>query len=800
MKMNFNKIGLLVAIGLTVSALTAQTNERYARVQISLKDKTMPELAALGLETDHGIYLPGNSFTTELPARDIARLRTAGVTLTVLVPDVQQQYLERNAATPAANPRGNTCFQTEKGRKYPTPANYTYGTMGGYHTYAQMLAVLDDMAAKFPNLITKRAEVSDSIKTHEGRPLWYVKISDNPNTTESDEKEVLYTALHHAREPNGLSQMLFYMWYLLENYETNPEVRYIVDNEELYFVPCINPDGYIYNETIAPDGGGFWRKNRRNNGNGSYGVDLNRNYGYRWGYDNQGSSPNSQSDTYRGPYGFSEPETRIMRDFCRKHNFLFSQNYHTFSNLLIYPWAYSDTPADSVMVKYAQLFVRENNYHAGTTSETVGYPVNGSSDDWMYGEVGSFSFTPEVGLTGFWPTFSEIEGLNRENVWLNLATALCALKYGELSYENSLSEADKNVNVDFEIRRYGLLFGPMSVSIKPLSSNITGVGAPKTFNLQLFESKKDAIAITLKPDIKPGEKVTFLLQLDNGFYVQSDTLQKIYVGSAGNADKQIFVENGDNVGGWENDGGTWGTTTKYFVSPPSSITDSPAGDYEPGAFSAFTLKTPVQIPANALGARLRFFGRWAMEEDLTYVQVYAEGSNGTTTALCGLYTEEGSIDQALGEPVYDGFQSAWVEESMSLTEFIGQSVSIKFFFFAGGLGAYDGFYFDDLRIEYVDPVVGLVALPLESFALQQNRPNPANEETLIRWEQNLPAVDAVLEVNDALGKRVVTRTVNLKTEQAIRLDTRAWAPGVYTYRLRLTDGSGTAAKKMIVVH
>lgn len=800
MIINFNKLFALAALVLTGSMLTAQTNERYARVQISLENKTMAELAALGLETDHGIYLPGRSFTAEIPQASLPSLRAAGFGVTVLVPDVEQQYLERNAAMPSVLPRGNGCVETETGRTYPTPVNYTYGSMGGYHTYTELLAVLDDMAAKYPKLITVRAPISDTIKTHGGRPLWFVKVSDNPNVKEDDEKEVLYTALHHAREPNGLSQMIFYLWYLLENYDNNEEVRYIVDNLELYFIPCINPDGYTYNESIAPNGGGFWRKNRRDNGNGSFGIDLNRNYGYQWGFNNAGSSPNSQSDLYRGPSAFSEPETRMVRDFCLKHNFLFTQNYHTFSNLLIYPWAYSDSPADSIMVKYARLFVRENNYTPGTTSETVGYPVNGSSDDWMYGTNSTFSFTPEVGLTGFWPTYDEIEGLNRENAWLNLATALCALRFGELTFDNKVSVAQKDLNIDFEIQRFGLLFGPLTVSLKPISNNIASVGAPKVFNLQLFETQKEAIALTLSPDIKPGAEVVFLLQLNNGFYTKVDTLRKIYVGSAGPADKQVFVESGENINHWENDGGEWGSTTEHFVSPPSSITDTPGRNYESGAFSALTLKTPVQIPASALGARLRFFGRWEMEEDLTYVQVYAEGSNGVTTALCGLYTEAGSIDQAPGEPVYDGFQLSWVEENMNLSEFIGQTVTLKFFFFAGGQASYDGFYFDDLRIEYVDPTIGVVTLPLDQFGLNQNQPNPANAETIIRWDNELPGSSATLVVTDGLGNTVLERAVNLKTEKQVRVDTRQWATGVYTYRLRPETGASTPAKKMIVVH
>src|SRR5690606_2209606 len=115
-------------------------------------------------------------------------------------------------------------------------------------------------------------------------------ISDQPDV-DQDEPEVLYDALHHAREPASLSQLIFYMWYLLENYGTNDEVTYLVDSTEMYFVPCVNPDGYVYNWNNHPTGGGMWRKNRRVNGNGTFGVDLNRNYGHEWGYNNTGSSP-----------------------------------------------------------------------------------------------------------------------------------------------------------------------------------------------------------------------------------------------------------------------------------------------------------------------------------------------------------------------------------------------------------------------------------------------------------------------------------------------------------------------------
>src|SRR6185295_2157584 len=130
------------------------------------------------------------------------------------------------------------------------PSHFSLGSMGGYLTYQEMLDNLDSMFSNFPNLITIRQQVGTGTSI-EGRPLYYVKISDNPTVSEP-EPQMLYTALHHAREPESLSQLIYYMWYLLENYSSSSLVQNIVNNSELYFIPCINPDGYVYNETIAP--------------------------------------------------------------------------------------------------------------------------------------------------------------------------------------------------------------------------------------------------------------------------------------------------------------------------------------------------------------------------------------------------------------------------------------------------------------------------------------------------------------------------------------------------------------------
>ena len=119
-----------------------------------------------------------------------------------------------------------------------------------------MLDALDDMAIQYPTLITPRTGIS-TFMTHENRPIYHVKISDNPMTDDATEPNVLYTAIHHAREPLSMTQTIFYMWYLLENYASDDEVKFLVDNTEMYFVPCINPDGYIENESNDPGGFGM---------------------------------------------------------------------------------------------------------------------------------------------------------------------------------------------------------------------------------------------------------------------------------------------------------------------------------------------------------------------------------------------------------------------------------------------------------------------------------------------------------------------------------------------------------------
>jgi hypothetical protein len=270
--------------------------------------------------------------------------------------------------------------------------------LGDYHTYAEMESVLTALATNYPDL----ASLSSIATTWEGRTIYALKISDNVSVDE-DEPEVLFIGNHHARELMTVDLTLRFAEYLLTNYGTLPEATAHIDLREIYFVPMLNPDGHYY---VQQNHGGswwtWWRKNRRDNGDGSFGVDLNRNYGYEWGYDDIGSSPNPSSDVYRGPSPFSEPETQAIRDFCNSRNFGLWFSYHSYGELLLYPWGYiaGYTPDHELFYALGDTLTSSNGYFDGNTAMGAIYPVNGDSDDWGYGDVALkdkiFAFTPEV--------------------------------------------------------------------------------------------------------------------------------------------------------------------------------------------------------------------------------------------------------------------------------------------------------------------------------------------------------------------------------------------------------------------
>lgn len=403
----------LALLGLFAFCGYAQV-EKFSMVEIQVAPEQLANLYALGLPLDcceHNIVRGQHRFLVPLQQQDIQTLQTKKYNFQVTIEDAAAFYANRALAE-------NTAEVEQIRKSFRTEMQL--GTMSGAYKVEEAWQTLDKLYEKYgsKNLITKKVVIG---KTQENREIYMVKISDNADTNETGEPQVLYTALTHAREPGGMMTVMYLMYYLLENYETNQRVRNIVDNREIYFIPIVNVDGYYYNQKNYPNGGGMWRKNRK-----SSGTDLNRNYGPQelWNYPNGGSSTSSSSDTYRGTAPFSEPETQVVRDFVMGKKFRTALNYHTYSNLLIYPWGYKDVVADPKFRTMAIEMTRQNGYRYGT-AEGLLYPVRGGSDDWFFQEQKVFAMTPEAGGSsdGFWPKASRILPLAQENLEANLLLA-----------------------------------------------------------------------------------------------------------------------------------------------------------------------------------------------------------------------------------------------------------------------------------------------------------------------------------------------------------------------------------------
>lgn len=300
--------------------------------------------------------------------------------------------------------------------------------MGGYKTLAEINAHIDDLIALHPTIISSKISIGQSV---EGRDIWAIKVSDNPNVDE-DEPKVLYTALHHAREVITPEVLFFFIERLANFYGTWPVETALVDSREMWFILCVNPDGYYHNEVIEPDGGGMWRKNRRDNGDGTFGVDLNRNYSYEWGYDDVGSSPDPDDQTYRGTGPFSEPETQAVRDFIIARGVTVVVDYHAYGNQLFWPWGYTygRTPDAQTFRSIGDSLHTLNGYQQQYLADR--YTLNGASSDWIYGEQETkqkvFAVLPEVGTynDNFWPDPTTIYDLAMGNLEANIFYAQLA--------------------------------------------------------------------------------------------------------------------------------------------------------------------------------------------------------------------------------------------------------------------------------------------------------------------------------------------------------------------------------------
>ncbi len=529
-------LGIIPLLFFSISIIHAQKEkpEKYYRVVAKMNQTTFADMKNKGLDVDH-VHFEKEEMTAEISCSDLQLLRKNDIKVHIKIRNLSKRIPKINRRIDKKKKKAAKKAKSTYRQNINTPENFELGSMGGFFTLEEAMAHLDQMQKKYPKLITIKSSIGTSI---EGRPINMVKISDNPNQEEADEEELLFTAIHHAREPIGLSQMVFYMWHLLENYENDAEIKLLVDHTALYFVPIINPDGYTYNQRTNPNGGGFWRKNRKNNQNGTFGVDLNRNYGYLWGTN---GTNNTNSQTYQGTASFSEPETAAIMNFINQRTFITALNYHSFSNLLIYPWGHSanaTTPENDTYVKMSDYMTQENGYVAGTPSQTLNVQASGSSDDWMYGEQNSkpriFAFTPEVGSRndGFWPASSNIISLCNDAFPLNLKIMRMGARYARVTPKEDLITIQSLEGVvSFDIERFSIKETAWTVSLTSTSQFIESTSAAKVYdNIDFLSTDTGDISFKLASTTPINSQIPLTLKVTNGIWEYTKELTVSYNG------------------------------------------------------------------------------------------------------------------------------------------------------------------------------------------------------------------------------------------------------------------------------
>lgn len=789
---------ILACLLATLTPLKAQETPLYQRIKFDNTPGNLAVLKASAIAPEHCFLTPDDSIYTELSLDEVTCLANAGLHFRIVIENLSNYYANRSQNV---DPLSLKAVAATNGLT-PVPEGFSLGTMGGFSTHGQLMAHLDTMASRFPDLISQRAPIS-AILTHENHNIFYVKISDNPYQNE-DEPAVLFTGLTHAREPIGMQQMLFFMYHLLENYTVDPYLKALIDTTEIYFIPCVNPDGYIYNQQTNPGGGGLWRKNRLDHGDGTYGVDLNRNFGYMWGYDDEGSSPYTWSETYRGAEAFSEPETKAIRDFVNEHQFSVCLNYHSYGNLLLYPFGYEqlETPDSITFHDFASRMTAFTGYSTGTAGQLL-YNTNGDANDWMYGDntlhPAIISMTPEVGNSssdGFWPAPERIIPLCQENVPANLHVIELAGTYGETTDLCPMYLSSNQGYMKFMFVRNGLKPGGTYTVEYRASGNVPiEFGAPKLFtNPARYDTLVDSISYTLATNlVMPNQPVEFVVLVSDGHITRADTLRKII----GTPLTEIFNDDGSTMDNWLST--TWNTTNFYAHSPSTSITDSPIGNYPSNTTRTLELKNQLMVdPYKNPFAMLSFWTRRSLQRGRDFVVMEATTDNGVSwKPLKGRLTHEGGPYQQLDTPVYDGFQDEWILEEVNLFD-VAQynNLRLRFTLKSDALINRDGFWFDDLKVYTRDWYLG-----------DDSKQWPGSDNPLIIWPNptagrvqisiaGIGSHGSNIEIQNMLGQVVMTAI--MPDKQPFSLPLYQLQKGIYLVILHDGQSQQRYVQRLIV--
>lgn len=276
------------------------------------------------------------------------------------------------------------------------------GSIDGYFSLMEISAILTNYSRVYPNL-----ELFSLGTTLDDQEIPCLKLV-NPQRP-----RMLVIGGHHAKELISTTQVL----YILDHILTSQMLK-----KEIWFVPILNVDGLAkISEEYSKTGKIVEiRKNlHKSDCKLEYmGVDLNRNYGFQWGYDNIGSSPKPCDEDYRGEFAFSEKETQAIKNLTEKYKFDSVVSYHSYGNMYIRPTGYTDSSFESLPVAYQKVYgelknILPKSFRFGTVQEILNYSANGSFMDYLY-SIGVFPIEVEIGpesINSFHPDIVKLQSI-----------------------------------------------------------------------------------------------------------------------------------------------------------------------------------------------------------------------------------------------------------------------------------------------------------------------------------------------------------------------------------------------------
>lgn len=569
-----------------------------------------------------------------------------------------------------------------------------------YKTYPEVTAKLNQMVADRPDL----ASLLDVGVTLESRHIYGIRIT-GPGT---NKPAVLFNGCHHAREWISVMVPMWIADKLVYEYDTNPTLHSLVDRVEFFIIPVANVDGFVYTQTDR-----LWRKNRRLNTGGCYGVDDNRNYDAGWG--TVGTSSNPCDETYCGTAAFSEPETAAMRDFAIAHpQIVSSQSYHSFSQLIMSSYGYTSAlPADNatlVELDKAQhdavLAVHGVQYDYGPIYSTI-YPASGGDVDWYYDHEGIFSFTTELRDTS---TFvlppAQIIPTCEENFAAAVYLADWSASPVKISFPNGQpSRLTPGVSQGVQVKIVAI-----GATLDTASPRLyTRIGDTGAYTEHAFSSQGSNLYLATLPATPCGATLNY--------YVSAATTTGIQNSSPADAPTTAYAvaaapvvmlldASMDSNPGWTTAGQwTWGHPTgggSYNHDPNNGHTGTNVYGYNLGGdyasnLSATYLTTPPINCTGKTGVRLEFW-RWLGVEsnsDFDKATVEVSGSNLAFTVIWQAADTGAAVSD-----------SSWVFQSFDISAIADNTAGVKIRWGMGptdGYVTYPGWNIDDVQVWAPDP-------------------------------------------------------------------------------------------------